>query len=97
MQGLPGTCSPARRNSSLGRLCGGTGYQLRCPREYEAQVFEEFCSSDVAVDVKNLPFHTKVIGADPTEPFSSLPSLDLNDMVALDYDFVPGTQHPLQL
>ena len=49
------------------------------------------------MDVKNLPFHTKVIGADPTEPFSSLPSVDLNDMVALDYDFVPGTQHPLQL
>ena len=76
---------------------GGTGYQLCCPREYEAQVFEQLYSSAVAADIKNLPCPTKVIGADPTERFSFLPSVDLNDMVALDYDFVPETTHLLQL
>ena len=39
----------------------------------------------------------KVIGADPVIPLSFLPSVDLSDMVALDYDFVPETTHFLQL
>ena len=74
-----------------------TGYELCCPREYEAQVFEQFYSSASAADIKNLSCPTKIIGADPTEPFSFLPSADLSEMVALDYDFVPETTHFLQL
>ena len=62
-----------------------------------AQVFEELYSSAVAADIQNLSCPTKIIGADPTIPFSFLPSVDLNDMVALDYDFVPGMTRFLQL
>lgn len=39
---------------------------------------------------------TKVIGADPTIPFTYLPSTDLSEMVKLDYDFIPGSSHFLQ-
>ena len=53
--------------------------------------------SAVASDIRRLPCPTKVIGADPVVPLSFLPSVDLSDMVALDYDFVPETTHFLQL
>ena len=51
----------------------------------------------LASDIRRLPCPTKVIGADPAVPLSFLPSVDLSDMVALDYDFVPETTHFLQL
>ena len=70
---------------------------LRCPREYEAHVYDQLYDSAVASDIRNLPCPTKVIGADPVIPLSFLPSVDLSDMVALDYDFVPETTHFLQL
>jgi pimeloyl-ACP methyl ester carboxylesterase len=70
---------------------------LCCPREYEAQVFEELYSSAEAADIKHLSCPAKIIGADPLVPFSFLPSVELSDMVALDYDFVPETTHFLQL
>ena len=43
------------------------------------------------------PVPTKAIGADPTQPFSFLPSVDLSDLLILDYDFIPDTTHFLQL
>lgn len=39
----------------------------------------------------------KAIGADPVVPFSFLPSVDLSDILMLDYDFVPDSTHFLQL
>lgn len=73
------------------------GFELRCPREYEAKVYDQLYESAVASDVRNLSCPAKVIGADPTVPFSFLPTVDLSDMVTLDYDFVPETTHFLQL
>ncbi len=94
---VPGTADLIARTTLRRLVDGGTGYQLCCPREYEAQVFEQLYSSAEAADIKNLACPTKIIGADPTEPFSFLPSVDFNDMLALDYDFVPETTHFLQL
>ncbi len=94
---VPGTADLIARTTLRRVVDGGTGYQLCCPREYEAQIFEQLYSSAVAADIKKLACPTKIIGADPTEPFSFLPSVDLNEMVALDYDFVPETTHFLQL
>ena len=48
-------------------------------------------------DISHLPCPVKVIGADPAVPFSFLPSVDLSDIVALDYDFVPEATRFLQL
>ena len=94
---LPGTADLIAQTTLRRVTDGGTGYQLCCPPEYEAQIFEQLYSSAVAADLKNLSCPTKIIGADPTVPFSFLPSVNLNDIVALDYDFVPETTHFLQL
>ena len=94
---VPGAAELIARTTLRPASDGGRGYELRCPREYEAQVFEEVYSSAVASDVRSLSCPTKIIGADPTVPFSFLPSVDLGDVVALDYDFVPETTHFLQL
>jgi len=37
------------------------------------------------------------MGADPTLPFSYLPTLDLSDIMTVDYDFLPDATHFLQL
>ena len=72
-------------------------YELRCPREYEARIAEYGEIFSVMVDLEDLVSPTMVLGADPTIPFSYLPSLDLRDIVTVDYDFLPETSHFLQL
>ena len=73
------------------------GYELRCPREYEAQIVDYASVYGVAVDFDSLHCPVKVIGADPTLPFSYLPTLDLSDILSVDYDFLPEATHFLQL
>ena len=51
----------------------------------------------VAVDFDTLECPVKVIGADPTLPYSYLPTLDLSDILSVDYDFLPEASHFLQL
>ena len=74
----------------------GEGYELRCPREYEAQIIEYAGAYAVLVDFDDLLSPTKVIGADPTLPFSYLPTLDPRDVYTVDYDFLPDASHYLQ-
>ena len=73
------------------------GYVLCCPPMYEAQVGMQLYDAAAASDISHLPCPVKVIGADPTVPFSFLPSVDLSDIVASDYDFVPEATHFLRL
>lgn len=73
------------------------GFELRCPREYEAQIVDFASVYGVAVDFDTLECPVKVIGADPTLPFSYLPTLDLSDILSVDYDFLPEASHFLQL
>ncbi len=75
----------------------GRGYTLRCPREYEAQIVDYARAFAVLVDFGALRCPIKVIGADPTLPFSYLPSLDLSDIDEVEYDFLPETTHFLPL
>ena len=75
----------------------GDGYVLRCPREYEAQIVQYASTFAVLVDFNSVLCPTKVIGADPTLPFSFLPSLDLSDAITVGYDFLPNATHLLQL
>ena len=49
------------------------------------------------LDLAMLTCPTKVIGADPTLPFAYLPTFDLSEATAVDYDFVPDASHFLQL
>ena len=71
--------------------------ELRCPREYEAQIIDYAGVYGVAVHFDEIRCPVKVIGADPTLPFSYLPTMDLSDILSVDYDFLPEATHFLQL
>lgn len=77
----------------------GTGeiYTLRCPREYEARIIDYASSYSALVDFNDLACPTKVLGADPLVPYSYLPTLDLSDILSVDYDFLPDATHFLPL
>ena len=83
--------------TTLRRRADGEGYELRCPREYEAQITDSFRAFAPLVDFDALPCPTKVVGADPTLPFSYLPTFDMTHVLTVDYDFIPETTHFLPL
>ena len=78
-------------------LLGLGGYELRCPRDYEAQIIAFIRTYAFLVDFGSLPCPTKVIGSDPTLPYAYLPTFDLSHILTVDYDFVPETTHFLQV
>ncbi len=84
-------------STTLRESTGEEGYVLRCPREYEAQMIDYAGIYAVLIDFSTMKCPTKVIGADPTLPYSYLPTLDLSDIMAVDYDFLPEATHLLQL
>lgn len=75
----------------------GEGFELRCPPEYEAQIIDYASVFGVFIDFSKLRCPVKVVGADPTLPYSYLPSLNLSYISAVDYDFLPGATHLLQM
>ncbi len=83
--------------TTLREAADGAGYELRFPREHEAQIMAHARIFAVLVDLDALQCPTKVIGADPTLPYSYLPTLDFGEMLTVDYDFLPDTTHFLQL
>lgn len=72
-------------------------FELRCPPEYDAQILQYFRSYAGLLDVADSGLPTKVIGSDPTLPFSYVPTFDLQQIEALGYDFLPETGHLLPL
>ncbi len=83
--------------TTLRRRADGDGYELRCPAEYEAQIIEYASVFAVTINFDSFRCPIKVIGADPTLPYSYLPSMDLSHIMSVDYDFVPDATHLLQL
>lgn len=83
--------------TTLRPRAGGDGYELRCPAEYEAQAIEFVCAYAVWVDLDAMDCPVKVVGADPTVPFSYLPSFDPRLVVKVDYDFLPEIGHLVPL
>lgn len=83
--------------TTLRRASNGDGYELRCPREFEAAISLEGPKWARAADLSRVSCPAKIIGSDPTVPFSFLPTVNLAEILALDYDFVPETTHLLQL
>ena len=74
----------------------GQGYELRCPREYEAQIWYEASQPAVSVDFGSLRCPTRIIGSDPAFG-PDRPRFDYGGAEGVDYEFVPGTTHFLQL
>ena len=93
---LPGVRELMAR-TTLRRTGGEMPYELRCPREYEAQITDYLRSFAPLLDLERLPAPTKVVGADPMLPFTYLPSFDLSNIEMVDYDFVVDGTHLLQL
>lgn len=83
--------------TTLRESANGEGYELRCPRDYEAQIINHARAFAVWVDLEDLRCPTKVIGADPILPYSYLPTFDLSHISTMDYDFLPDATHLLQL
>ncbi len=75
----------------------GRGVELRCPREYEAQIFAYARTYAFPVDLGNLPCPTKVIGSDPTMTFAYMPTFNLSHINTVDYDFIPDSTHFVQI
>ena len=92
----PGAVELLARSTSRPRI-GGDGFELCCPPEYEARLFEQLYKWAIAVDLSTLEIPLKVIGGDPVMPFSFLPTIDPELVTRVDYDFVPETTHLLQL
>lgn len=93
---VPGLADLAAR-VLLRPACHGGGYELCCPLEYEARIFEYIFAYNYEPDPGKIPCPVKVIGGDPTVPFSFLPSIDPAGVTGFRYDFVPETTHFLQL
>ena len=93
---VPGTLELIAR-TTLRETRNGDGFELCCPAEYEARIVEYVRSYGGLVDFEHLPCPIKVVGADPTVPYSYLPTLDLAEMGTVDYDFLPDATHFLQL
>ena len=72
-------------------------YELCCPREYEAQIIEHGFAWAMTADYAGARCPVKTIGSDPAMPYSFLPSNNLDEILSIDYDFVPETTHLLQL
>lgn len=94
--------SPAARElfaDTTLRPSAGGGYELRCPPEHEGQLYEWFFGFSMQAPeiLESIDIPVKVIGSDPTVPFSFLPSMDLSTLTSLDYDFIPDRTHLLQL
>ena len=93
---VPGVCDLVAK-TTLRRCASEEGYELRCPREYEAQLVDYARTFAVLVDFATFHCPIKVLGADPTLPYSYLPTLDLSHILTVDYDFLPETTHLMQL
>ena len=74
-----------------------SAFELRCPREYEAKIYEQGIEYASSVEIEALTCPVKVIGSDPIEPHSFLPTVAMNEILELNYDFIPETTHFLQL
>ena len=83
--------------TTLRKSSEGKSYQLRCPKEYEARVTEYVRAYAGEFDLASLPCPTRIIGSDPLLPRSYLPTLDLSDMLNVDFDFIPESSHFLMI
>ena len=74
----------------------GEGYELRCPREHEARIWDQAPGPAVSVDFGSLRCPTTIIRSDPAlEP--DRPEFNPPDAAGVDHEFLPGTTHFLQL
>ena len=83
--------------TTLRRSADGDGYSLRCPREHEARIYRYGGQYAALVDFAALACPTMVIGADPAIPYTWFPTTELHHIPTVDYAWIPGGTHLVQL
>ena len=73
------------------------GLRASLPAEYEAQVFDDARRWTRALTFVGLGCPVKVIGSDPALPYAYVPTLDADQLAALEFESIPGTTHYLPL
>ena len=59
----------------------------------EAQLMDYARSFFPLLDIEAYPCPIKIVGADPTLPYSYLPTFDFSHVMTVDYDFIPEATH----
>ena len=93
---VPGAVDLLAR-TTLRRRADADGLELCCPPEFEARLFDDLYKWSLSLNVASLECPIEVIGGDPMVPFSFLPSVDIEMMMPVDFDFIPDTTHLLLL
>ena len=93
---VPGVLELVAR-TTLRESKNGEGYELRCPPEYEAKIFNSAPDFALSVDLLTLQCPAKIVGSDPVLSLSHLPRFDFSEIANVSYDFLPETTHFLQL
>ena len=83
--------------TTLRERADGRGLELRCPPEYEALVLEGTRQLLRGLSFRRIGCPVKVIGSDPALPHAYVPTLDDAELALVEYEFIPGTTHFLQL
>ena len=81
----------------LRRRTDGAGYELCCPPEYEARLFEDMPRWTRTLCLARIACPVKVIASDLALPYAYVPSLDDDELDAVEYESIPETGHFLQL
>ncbi len=86
--------------TTLRPAADGDGWELACPRELEARIFETNIDPTLWPRLPEVPVPLKIIAADPELPGQQAPAL-LSAAVAedqgIDYAMIPETTHFLQI
>ncbi|MDE2688752.1 MAG: alpha/beta hydrolase [Chloroflexota bacterium] len=74
----------------------GQGFELRCPSEFEAQIWDHASAYAVSVDFGALRCPVKIVSSDPTSLDPNAPMFDYGD-ADIDHELLPETTHMLPL
>ena len=74
----------------------GHGYELRCPSEYEAHIWDNVSVFAASADFDALRCPTIVVSQDPATLVPDIPAYDYGG-ADVELEFIPGTSHFLQL
>lgn len=85
---------------AITRQAPGGSYELVCPGEYEARIYEQNSQTDSYGALGAMRTPVAILGADPLAPRALHPALVSRTAardLALPYEFVPRASHMLQL
>ncbi len=90
-QAVPGVFELVAR-TTLRESGEGHGFELRCPSDYEAQIWDHASKFAVSVDFGALRCPVKIVTSDPATPDPNAPTFDFGDS-DIDHELLPGTTH----